>query len=453
MEADPFSTSIDFLNILWAVQLGTGTIVLFLVIILLLILTALIAGSEVAYFSLSSKEINIIKQSKGKSYKRVLHLIENPKRLLATILIANSLLSVGVILTTNSLITTLFPLENLHSFMGMSPAVLLIFIQVVGVTFFLVLFGEVLPKVYATQNNLRLSLFTAPLLAFLDRIFSPLSKLLLSSTSFLEGKFIEQHSKNFSHEDVENAIELTVGHSTTKEEVNIFKGILRFNEITVKQIMCSRVDFTALNAEMPFSDVKELINQSGYSRLPVYEDDLDTIIGLIHTKDLLPHIHKENFDWKEIMRPVHFVPETKPAEELLKEFQQTRNHIAIVVDEFGGTSGLVTMEDIMEEIVGEIKDEFDDDEIEAKKIDNHNYIFEGKTLINDVCRFMTMPVDTFDEVKGESDSLAGLILELSGKFPNVNEKINYRHYQFTVLQLDNKRIQKIKLSILPEDGE
>lgn len=250
-----------------------------------------------------------------------------------------------------------------------------------------------------------------------------------------------------SGKDFEHAIELTVGHTATKQEVNIFKGILKFSNITVTQIMRTRMDVGGIPFDSSFSEVQKIAIELGYSRMPVYKDSLDKIIGIIHTKDFLPHMDEPDFSWHKLMRPPYYVHEGKMIEDLLKEFQQKRIHFAVVVDEFGGTSGIVTLEDIMEEIIGDIRDEFDDDEHQYKKIDDNNYIFEGKTLINDVCRIVGLPSDTFEDVREESDSIAGLVLELSGKFPAVNETISYQNYDFTVLNLDKMRIQRVKIGI------
>jgi putative hemolysin len=426
-------------------------IVLAVIILIQLVFTALIAGSEVAFFSLSAKDINFIKQKEDGGYKTILKLIEQPKRLLATLLIGNNFLSIGVIVSTNLLFSSLFKLDKY--FPNLDPSwfnILNIFIQVVLVTFFLVLFGEVLPKVYATQNNLRLSLFTAPFVKFLDVIFNPLSSFLVNSTSFIERRLSSKSKKSdISNEDVEHAIALTVGHSATPEEVNIFKGILKFSETTAKQIMRTRMDVSGLDYNWNFEQVKKQVLDVGFSRLPVYNETLDEVKGILYTKDLLAYLNDSHPDWHTLIRPTYFVHETKLIEDLLKDFQQKRNHMAVVVDEFGGTSGIVTLEDIMEEIIGEIKDEFDEDDLLAKKINDTTYIFEGKTLINDVCRVIGMPIERFETVRGESDSLAGIMLEIAGKFPEQNETVSFEEFDFTVIQIENRRIQKIKLSIRP----
>lgn len=441
--------SANFILLTSVQSLGISTeIILGILIFILLFFTALISGSEVALFSLSSKDINYMKQKEDDSYDSVLELIEHPKRLLATILIANNFLSIAVIISTNLLFNSLINMETL--FPNHDPSfysLLNILIQVVLVTFFLVLFGEVLPKVYATQNNMRLSVFTSPAIKVLDKVLSPLSNFLVNSTSFIERRMVNSKKNEISNEDFENAIELTVGHSATKEEKNIYKGIVKFGEIYVKQIMRARMDVSALDYSWDFAKVKSYIIETGFSRLPVYQDSLDEIKGILYTKDILAHIDEETADWHSLVRPCNFIHETKLIKPLLKEFQQKRNHMAIVVDEFGGTSGIVTLEDIVEEIIGEIKDEFDEDDLLAKKIDDNNYLFEGKTLINDVCRIIATPVETFEDIRGESDSLAGLVLEIAGKFPAQNEMVSFENFDFTVVQLDKRRIQKIKLTI------
>ncbi|MBK7690667.1 MAG: gliding motility-associated protein GldE [Bacteroidetes bacterium] len=448
---DPDSTYSTLLNTLLSAQLSTNSqITLVIVIILLIILTALISGSEVALFSLSAKDINYIKTKQDYANTTLLNLLENPKRLLATILIGNNFLSIGVIISTNSLYKSIFHFETWlpAQFSNFAGLIDIIF-QVIIVTFFLVLFGEVLPKVYATQNNMRLSLFVAPYIKFLDKAFSPLSNFLVNSTTFIEDKFSRKSKNDISNEEIEHAIELTVKHSATQEEVNIFKGILKFGDITAKQIMQTRLDVSGIDFAWDFAKVKDQVLDTGFSRLPVYSESLDEIKGIIHTKDLLLHIDTENFDWHSVIRSAYFVHESKLIEDLLKEFQHKRSHMAIVVDEFGGTSGIVTLEDIMEEIIGDIKDEYDEEGLFSKKIDEHNFIFEGKTLINDMCKITGIPVEVFEEARGESDSIAGLVLEIAGKFPQQNEIVSFMNYDFTVIQLEKMRIQRIKLTISP----
>ncbi len=415
--------------------------ILIIVIIVLLLMTAVIAGAETAFFSLSAKDIHFLKSKEKGSARQASQLLDQPKMLLATLLVANNFINIAIVITTNMLTGSLIPPT-------VGPVMAFI-IQVIGVTFLLVLFGEVLPKVYATQNNLRMALFASPYIRLLTELFRPISAVLVSSTKFIEAKIASKPTNNISSEDFAHAIELTVGHSATREEVNIFKGILKFGNITAKQIMRTRLDVTAIDYEMTFMEVRAHCLEAGYSRLPVYKETLDTVSGIIHTKDFLPHLDNDYFDWRVLIRPAYFVHEGKLIEDLLKEFQAKRIHFAMVVDEFGGTSGIITLEDIMEEIIGDIKDEFDEDDLNYKKIDNNNYIFEGKMLINDVCRVIGEPAETFDVVRGESDSLGGLFLEIKGRFPIVNESVTYKQFEFTVMALDKMRIQRVKVTIHP----
>lgn len=419
---------------------SSNATILIITVLVLLLLTAITAGAETAYFSLSAKDINFLKTTEKTGAHIASQLLEKPKQLLATILVANNFINIAIVITTDMLVHSMLP-PGLH-------IVVSFLIQVVSVTFLLVLFGEVLPKVYATQNNLRMALFSGPFLNVLTWLFRPVTGVLVSSTKFIEGK-MGTKSSNISNEDFEHAIELTVGHTATREEVNIFKGILKFGNITARQVMRTRLDVSGIDFDMSFPDLRKFCIEVGYSRLPVYKENLDTIAGMIHTKDLLPHIDKDDYNWHSLVRAAYFVHEGKLIEDLLKEFQQKRQHFAIVVDEFGGTSGIITLEDIMEEIIGDIKDEFDEDDLHYKKIDDSNFVFEGKTLINDVCRVIGLPSDTFDKVRGESDSVAGLVLEISGKFVAVNAVVSYEQYDFTVLAVEKMRITRLKLTINP----
>lgn len=418
---------------------ASNSTILIIAILVLLLLSGVIAGAETAFFSLSPKDINYLKTTEKHSARVASQLLDHPKLLLATILVANNFINIAIVISTNVLINSILApgINEIAAFL----------IQVVTVTFLLVLFGEVLPKVYATQNNLRMALLSAQYIRVLMSIFKPISSTLVSSTNFIENRLGRKIAKNISNEEFEHAIELTVGHTATQEEVNIFKGILKFGNITAKQVMRTRMDVSALDHELTFTEVRNYCLDAGYSRMPVFKDSLDTIAGMIHTKDFLPHIDKDVFNWHTLMRPAYFVHEGKLIEDLLKEFQQKRIHFAIVVDEFGGTSGIITLEDIMEEIIGDIKDEFDEDDLHYKKIDDYNFIFEGKTLINDVCRLLGIPSDTFDKVRGESDSLAGLVLEIYGKFAAVNESVRYDQYEFTVVAVEKMRIQRVKVTI------
>lgn len=444
-DGDPILTSI-FLATGEAFSASTVT-VLIIVILIQLMLSAITSGSETAYFSLSAKDITYLKTKETGSSRQAARLLDQPKILLATILIGNNFINISVVITTKML------MDKVLSGTGLDAGATF-FINVVVVTLLLVLFGEILPKVYATQNNMRMALFAAPVLQVMSGLFRPVSKLMVSSTSYIEQRIGTKGVANLTGKDFEHAIELTVGHTATKQEVNIFKGILKFSNITVTQIMRTRMDVGGVPYGITFPEVQKIAIHQGYSRMPVYKESLDKIAGIIYTKDFLPYMDDANFDWHSLIRQAYFVHEGKLIEDLLKEFQQKRIHFAIVVDEFGGTSGIVTLEDIMEEIIGDIKDEFDDDEHQYKKIDNNNYIFEGKTLINDVCRIMGISTDVFEDVRDESDSIAGLVLELSGKFPAVNETVSYQIFDFTVLNLDKMRIQRVKITInRPHEAE
>ena len=417
-------------------------------IILLLSLSFCLSGAEVAFFSLKYKDINMLKTKNHPSAKRILHLLDNPKTLLASMLIANSIVNISIILLTNFLINGV--LEN-------SPQLYQAFwvafiIKVVFVTFLLVLFGEVMPKVMATQHNLMFAYNPVILtvIEFFNYLFRRMSLWLVSYSDAIENKLGPKDAAAYSLEQIDHAIDLTVDEDTTVEEKNILKGIVKFGNITVKQIMKTRLDVSGLEYSVSFRQIKEKVEELHYSRLPVYKTTLDEIKGILHTKDLLPHLHEaDNFDWHPLIRQPYFVHEQKLIDDLLQEFQQKRIHFAVVVDEFGGTSGIVTLEDIMEEIIGDIKDEFDEEESGNKKLDDHNYIFEGKTMIHDVCKIMDLPLDTFEKVRGESDSLAGLVLEIAGEFPKNNEVVKAGDFDFTVLEISKNRIQKVKVTVHP----
>ncbi|MBI2730706.1 MAG: gliding motility-associated protein GldE [Sphingobacteriales bacterium] len=417
-------------------------------IILLLAMSFCISGAEVAFFSLTYKDINMLKTKNHPSAKRILQLLDTPKTLLASMLIANSLINIAIILLTNFLIDGL--IEN-------SPQLYQVFwvsflVKVVCVTFLLVLFGEVMPKVMATQHNLMFAYNPVILTAveFFNYFFRRMSLWLVSYSDAIENKLGPKDAAAYSLEQIDHAIDLTVDEDTTQEEKNILKGIVKFGNITVKQIMKTRLDVSGIEFGLNFLLVKEKVEELHYSRLPVYHTTLDEIKGILHTKDLLPHLHEQlNFDWHTLIRQPCFVHEQKLIDDLLQEFQLKRIHFAIVVDEFGGTSGIVTLEDIMEEIIGDIKDEFDEEESGNKKIDDYNFLFEGKTMIHDVCKAMDIPLDTFDKVRGESDSLAGLVLEIAGEFPKNNEVIKSGDFDFTVIDISKNRIQKVKVTVHP----
>ncbi|MEM1406271.1 MAG: gliding motility-associated protein GldE [Bacteroidota bacterium] len=409
-------------------------------LLLLLCLSALISGSEVAFFSLTPKDIANCNESEHGYDRKIVRLIKRPKLLLATILIGNNFVNVAfVILFTYAFSRTLSGLWSVEVEFIINTSINLIL---------LVLFGEILPKVYAGPNNLRFARITSGLIRFLASIFRPLSWMLMSLSSIIEKRF-KTKGYDISVEELHHALELTTkNEDTTEEEKDILKGIVNFGTLTVKQVMKSRMDITAFDTEMDFHDLMDKINKSGFSRVPVYSDTIDNIKGILYIKDLLPYTEQEDdFKWIELLRPGFFVPETKKIDSLLRDFQEKRVHMAIVVDEYGGTSGLITLEDIIEEIVGEINDEFDNESLGFNKIDDRTYVFESKTTLNDFCKWINESPATFEPIKGESESLGGLLLEINGRLPSAGEKIEYDKYTFTVIAVDNKRIKRVKVQI------
>jgi len=422
-----------------------GTTVLVMILVVLLFLSFVLSGSEVAFFSLTYKDINNLKSKQIPSYKRIVDLLEEPKNLLASLLIANSFINISIIIISNLLIDNMFNFEQFN-------AVWVEFlIKVLAVSFLLVLFGEVMPKVLATQNNIRFAKDFGGVVQGVAYTFAGMSKWLVKYSDIIEKRLASKSGSAYSLEELDHAIDLTTNETASENEKNILKGIVKFSNISVKQIMKTRMDVHGVEYGTSFGELIEMVKELNYSRLPVYKDDLDEVLGMIHTKDLLPHLHEHNdYNWHALMRPPFFVHEQKPIEDLLQEFQQKRIHFAVVVDEFGGTSGIVTLEDILEEVIGEIKDEFDEEESGFKKIDDNNYIFEGRTMIHDACKIMDIPAEIFDEVKGESDSLAGLVLEIAGDIPKAGAILQSGDFEFTVLEVEKNRIQKIKLTIKRE---
>ena len=438
METDPLP---HFLSVSWDVYFypisGSAAISLIL-IALLLISSALISGSEVAYFSLSPKDRQMLNSQKEKNSHFILHNLEHPEKLLATILVANNFVNVGIVIlssyTTNMLVD-----------FSKAPTIGFIF-QIVVITFFLLLFGEVIPKVYATRHSLRVARIMGLPLNILERICSPINAILIYSTSFVN-KRMQKHSQNISVNELSQALELTADHEIS-EDKDILEGIVKFGNKNAVEIMRSRVDVEAVDIKDSLDKLVNLINETGYSRIPVYAESFDNIRGILYIKDLLPHInHRENFHWQSLIRPPFYVPETKKIDDLLGEFQKNKVHMAIVVDEYGGSSGIVTLEDILEEIVGDIADEFDEEEHYFTKIDENKYLFDGKIMLNDFYKITGSDDHIFDEIKGDADTLAGLILELKGEIPALHEKIACLNYIFSIDAVDNRRIKKIKVEI------
>ena len=430
---------------LLAITLAANAVLIFLAI-LLFIISFLVAGSEVAFFSLTFKDINLLKTKQQPAYRRIVNLLEHPKTLLASMLIANSFVNIGIILISNLLIDDWIT--------GLNFNFLTVFlIKVVAVTILLVLFAEVLPKIWATHHKVWFAATASLIVEIFTSIFHRFSKRMVRWSDGIEKKFSSDNTAAMDSSHLDYAIDLLPDHEATVEEKQILKGIRKFGDTTVKQIMRTRLDVSGIDINSSFVNTIKKVEELHYSRLPVYKNNLDEVVGMLHTKDLLPHLNEAgDFDWHTLMRQPYFVHEQKLIEDLLQEFRNRRNHFAVVVDEFGGTSGIVTLEDIMEEIIGDIKDEFDDEESVNKKIDDFNYIFEGKTMINDVCKAMNLPVDTFDNVRDDSDSLAGLVLEIAGEFPQVNEEIISGDFTFLPLEINKNRIDKVKV-IIKQTGE
>lgn len=419
-----------------------GTSILIILLLILLAFSFAVSGAEVAFFSLTYKDINLLKTKQQAGYKRIVDLLEDPKALLAALLIANSFANIAIIIIANL---------AMDSVMHFNQPWVEFAIKVVVVTALLVLFAEILPKLYATQNNIRFAKDFGAIVEAVFYLFGRMGKGLVSSSNFVERLFTSKTDGSYSLEELDHAIDITTNSTASEEEKNILKGIVKFSNITVKQIMKTRLDVNGIEYGISFDALIKRIEELHYSRLPVYKEDLDTMVGLVHTKDLLPYLDRpDDFDWHSLIRPPYFVHEQKLIEDLLQEFQAKHIHFAIVVDEFGGTSGIVTLEDILEEIIGDIRDEFDEETLPYKKLDENNYVFEGKIMINDVCKVMELPLDTFNMVKGESDSLAGLVLEIAGDIPQVNQVIPCGDFEFTVLERLKNRLQKIKVTIVPE---
>jgi gliding motility-associated protein GldE len=408
-------------------------------ILFLLICSALISGAEVAYFSLSPSEKQKIASESGKRNLYVHKNLETPEQLLATILVANNFINVGIVILSGFTVNSMVDFQD-------NP-VLGFIIQIIVISLMILLFGEITPKVYSTQHPLKFARFIALPLFILTRILRPVNKVLIYSTSFLSPK-IHAFNQHISVDELSQALELT-SPKELEEEQKILKGIVKFGNKNVGEIMRSRVDVVSADTDFSFSKIRTLITESGFSRIPVYSESFDNIKGILYIKDLLPHAHKgPSFRWQSIIRPPFFVPETKKIDDLLEDFQKNKVHMAIVVDEYGGTSGIVTLEDVLEEIVGEITDEFDEEENFYTRISPSKFLFDGKTLLNDFYKVTGVEDTVFDVVKGEADTLAGLILELKGEIPSKNDTITYENYVFTIEAVDNRRIKQIKVEII-----
>tara|TARA_Y100000385_G_scaffold238756_1_gene253852 strand:+ start:4339 stop:5595 length:1257 start_codon:yes stop_codon:yes gene_type:complete len=413
------------------------------ILFLLLICSALISGSEVAFFSLNASDLESLEENNAENEK-INNLLEQPEELLGTILITNNFVNVGIVILSSFLLNEYFSPENW--------SVLAVFlVEILSITTVLLLFGEILPKVYARNSRLPFAKLVVGILSSIHRMLLPLSRRLSKTVNRLS---IEGKGPSLSVDDLEQALELTSDHNTKEEEQRILKGIVRFGSTSVKEVMTPRTSVVAIDQRTGYHEALNKMTDSGYSRIPVFEENLDQIKGLLYVKDLLPHINaSEHFGWQKLMRQPFFVPESKKIDDLLGEFQRRRVHLAIVVDEFGGTSGVITLEDVLEEIVGEISDEFDDDDLSYSKLDDYNFVFEASIPLIDLCRVLDLPKDRFDAVDGESDTLAGLVLELAGKFLDRGEVVQYDEFTFLVESTDQRKIIRIKITITPEKAQ
>lgn len=408
-----------------------------IILILLLFVSALMSGSEVAFFSLKPEDIEKLKGSKSKKAAMVLKLHDMPDKLLSTILVANNTVNIAIVLLAAFLSARTFDFSA-NPVMGF-------IIEAVGIVFILLFFGEIMPKVYATRNQVPLALFMAYPMSFLETLFKPVTSLLILSTSFVKKRSRAGHA-NISMDDLSDALELA--SDNINEDEKILKGIVNFGNINVSEIMCPRIDVTAIDIKLGFNKVKSIIIESGFSRIPVYAGSFDSVKGILYAKDILPYTNNpDNFKWQALTRPPHFVPETKKINELLKEFQIRKIHMAVVIDEYGGTSGIITLEDVLEEIVGEITDESDEDETMYRKIDDKTYIFEGKILLNDFFKIIETEDDPFETVRGESETLAGLMLEMTGEIPQKGQVIKYGNFNFRIESADRRRIKEIRVEL------
>jgi len=430
---DPLSCTLLVLNTITASPVNATHIISFIILLLLIVISAFISGSEVAFFGLEAKDKDELKQDKHASDKAVNAHLGQLDYLLATILTTNNFVNVGIVLLTAHLSNELFDFSQ-------NPTLGFI-IQTVLITFILLLFGEILPKVYANNHALRFARMMARPLTFLGRLFKPLTAFLVGSTN-LVNKRLAGHHQNISRDDLSTALELTSEELT--EEKELLEGIIKFGNISVVDIMTSRVDVTDLDIKSSFEHVINTIVSSGYSRIPVYAETPDNVKGVLYIKDLLPHLQKKSFRWQSLIRSPYFVPETKKINDLLEEFQSNKIHMAIIVDEYGGTSGIVTLEDVLEEIVGEISDEFDVADVSHKVNKDGTIIFEGKTPIHDFCKICDIDEDIFEDIKGEADSLAGMLLEVHGALPEGDDQIHVLDYKFKVVAVDDRRIIKVK---------
>ena len=421
---------------------NTSFITSIILLIILLACSALISGAEVALFSLTKSNIDKGIEENSSAMRLISSLLERPKKLLATILVANNFINIAIVLLFAYIGETLFK--------NVTNTIMRFLLEVVTATFLILLFGEIIPKIYASRNSVKFASFMARPLKVLDVVFSPISLPMRYTTLKIQERFGKQRS-NLSVDQLSQALELTNDEDTTQEEQKLLQGIVSFGNTDTKQVMRPRMDLFALNIDTPFETIIKEIVDNGYSRIPVYKESIDDVKGVLYVKDLLPHLNKKKFNWTTLIREPFFVPENKKLDDLMVEFQTKKVHLAVVVDEYGGTSGLVSLEDIIEEIVGDISDEYDDEDLVYTKLDDNNYSFEGKTPLKDVYKIIDLEdneADDFENKKGDAETLAGFVLEISGGFPRVGSKINFKNYVFTIEALERKRIKQIKLTLL-----
>ena len=416
-------------------------------LVILLVCSALISGAEVALFSLSKSDLEPEENTPSKALETIIALLHRPKKLLATILVANNFINIGIVLLFASLSEHLFKGVNSELDLVFFKIDLVFFIEVIIITFLILMFGEILPKIYANRNNLKFSKFMARPLKILDVLFAPISMPMRRLTLMIH-KGLGKQKSNLNVDYLSQALELTSEEDTTKEEQKILQGIVSFGNTDTKQVMRPRIDIFALESSLKFEAIIPEIVAHGYSRIPVYENSIDSVSGILYAKDLLPHLQKKEFDWNSLLRVPLFVPENKKLDDLMVEFQEKKIHLAIVVDEYGGTSGVVSLEDVIEEIVGDISDEFDDDDLIYSKIDENNYVFDGKTALKDFYRIIKLKDESiFENHKGEAETIAGFVLEISKSFPKIKSKIKFNSYTFIVEGIDNKRIKQLKVTL------
>lgn len=446
MDPDPSSQLLESV-------FNLGLILPALALLILLLLSGLVSGSEVAFFSLTPNDLGELESSKKGKDELVLKVLKTPKQLLGTILISNNFLNISIVILTAIILSPVVAFYQDHRFtaslfgmdFNLAGNTFVFLIQLLGVTFLILLFGEILPKVYATQNRMKLSKFMVTPLSLLMKVFGPLNQLMINSTRWLEkpGK-----KENLTVNDLEHALDLTEEENQNTEEHKILRGIVKFGSTTTRQIMTPRMDVVSLDTNDNFEHVLKLIVDSGFSRIPVYEENFDNVKGTMYIKDLLPFTNEgSDFNWLKLLRDPFFVPENKKIDDLLKEFQEKKIHMAIVVDEFGGTSGIISLEDVIEEIVGEISDEFDDEDIVYSKLDDHTYVFEGKTPLADFCKVVNESEELFEEAKGDTESIAGFVLELMGRFPKNGDQVKFENYNFIVESVLKRRVNRIKVKI------